>query len=319
MEGSDSSNGRLDYENLRDQITRRKLLLGAAALGGGSILRAQTESTRPDGINHLAQAENRLLGAAELINNTDLADPRQTPILYDEISNTVDSVTNVLGQHGSDGGQGKQEIASLRAAIDYYNTLATALNTGATLSGNLADSERNVLYQKGSLGYDPITEFDSEAFKESIGQLTQNRKNTDAITSEDRKLVPNQQQVIDSLSILRDVFDRHLTVQQSYLDTATAIEAGIRAQEKSQFDTARSKLTEAHESLNTGIPKMEVSYRFATAGLSLDQYATLLTLRQEGVSKLLNVCDESVPEHQRRAVTNTALGHFFEARRLVPT
>ena len=318
MEGSDSSNGGLNYENLRDQITRRKLLLGAAALGGGSILRAQSNSTQSDGTNHLTQAENRLVGVAELINNTDLADPRQTPILYDEISKTVDSVTNVLNQHGSDGGQVKQEISALRAAIDYYNTLATALNTGTTLLVNLADSERNVLYQKGSLRYDPITEFDAEAFKESIGQLPQNRKNADTITSKDRKLVPNQQQVIDSLSIQRDVFDRHLTAQQSYLDTATAIEAGIRAQEKSQFDTARSKLTEARESLNTGIPKMEVSYRLSTAGLSLDQYATLLTLRQEGVSKLLNVCEESVPEHQRRAVTNTALGHFFEARDLVP-
>ena len=317
MEGSDPSTEGLNYEDIRDQIARRKLLLGAAALGGGSILIAQADSTQSDGENHLAQAENRLVKVAELINSTDLADPRQSPKLYNEISKVVSSVNNILNQHISDKAQAKQKVSALRTATDYYNTLATTLNTGTTLLVNVADSERNVLYQKGSLKYNPITEFDSGEFKESIDKLTQNRKDADVVTYESRKLVPNQQQVIDSLSIQCDVFNRHLTAQQSYLDTAKAIEAGIRAQEKLQFDTAQSKLTEARESLNAGIPKTEVSYRLSTAGLSLDEYATLLTLRQEGVTKLLNVCEESVPEHQRRAVTNTALDHFFEARRLV--
>lgn len=317
MEGSDPSTDGLNYEDIRDLIARRKLLLGAAALGGGSILINQANSTKSDGANHLAQAEARLVKVAELIKATDLADPRQSPFLYNEISQVVNSVTNILNQHVSDRVQDKQEVSALRAATDYYKTLAATLNTGSILLENAAGSERNVLYQKGSLSYNPITEFDSGKFRESIDKLTQNRKDTDAVTYEGRKLVPNQQQVIDSLSIQCDVFDRHLTAQESYLDTARAIQAGIRAQEKLQFDTARSKLTEARESLNTGIPETEVSYRLSTVGLSLDEYATLLTLRQEGVMKLLTACEESIPEHRRRAVTNTALDYFFEARRLV--
>jgi len=57
--------------------------------------------------------------------------------------------------------------------------------------------------------------------------------------------------------------------------------------------------------------------RLSNTGLSIDQYATLLGLRREGVSKLLSVCDESVPEQERRTMANTALNHFFEARQIV--
>jgi hypothetical protein len=113
------------------------------------------------------------------------------------------------------------------------------------------------------------------------------------------------------------VFDRHLTAQQTYLDTAMTIESGIRAYEQSQYDAAQSKLSQARESLSEGIPRTEVSYRLSHAGLSLDQHTTLLDLRREGVSKLLDVCDESVSEQERRAVANTALNYFFEARQVI--
>lgn len=317
MRDPDRSTDGLNFEALREQIARRKLLWGALALGGGSILITQSDSRQKDDTDDLAKVETRLVEVAERINDADLVNPRETFSLHHEITQTVESVTNALDQHGSGGPQTEQRVSALNTAIDYYNTLATTLNTGTALLAQVADSELEVLNHKRSLGYDPVAVFDLGPFEESITRLTQAKKDPEAVSSKGRKLVPNQDQVIDSLGAQRDVFDRHLTAQQTYLDTAAAIESGIRAHEQSQFDTARSKLSEARESLSAGIPRTEGSYRLSNAGLTLDQYATLLGLRREGVSKLLSVCDGSVPEQQRRAVANTALNHFFEARRVV--
>ena len=186
-----------------------------------------------------------------------------------------------------------------------------------TLLTQVADSELEVLRHKRSLGYDPVTAFELRSFEESITRLAQSKKDPETVTSEGRTLVPKQSQVIDSLRVQRDVFDRHLTAHQTYFDTAIMIESGIRAYEQSQYNTAQSELSRARESLSTGIPQIEVSYRLSNAGLSINQYATLLNLRREGVSKLLSVCDESVSEKERRTVANTALNHFFEARQVI--
>lgn len=307
----------LDLEALREGIVRRKLLLGVVALGSGSILITQSDSTQKEDTDGLAQAETRLVEVAGQVNDANLANPRSAPILHNQITRAVESVTDALDQHGSDGSKTEPRVSALNAAIDYYNTLATTLNAGTSLLTQVADSELEVLRHKRRLGYDPVTAFDLESFEEAIMRLTRSKKNSGTVTSKGRKLVPSQSQVIDSLRAQRDVFDRHLTAQQIYLDTAIAIESGIRAYEQSQFATARSKLSEARESLSAGVPRTEVSYRLSNAGLSLNQYAILLDLRREGVSKLLDVCDESVPEQQRRAVANTALNHFFEARRVV--
>lgn len=317
MEESDRSTEGIDFEGLRDQIARRKLLLSAVAISGGSVLITQSNSTQKEETNHLAKAETQLVEAAGLINNADLVNPRENSILHDEISRAVESVTNILDQISSDGPQAEQRVSGLNTAIEYYNTLKRTFNVGTTLLTQVADSELDVLNHKRTLEYDPITEFDLDTLEESITRLTQVEKGSEAITSKGRKLVPDQQRVIDSLRAQRDVFDQHLTAQQTYLDTATAIEAGIRAHEQSQFDTARSKLTEVRESLSTGIPETELSYRLSNVGLSLDQYATVLSLRREGVSKLISICEESVPEQQSRAVANTALDQFFKARRVV--
>jgi hypothetical protein len=317
VEDSDRSTDGLDLEDLHEAIARRKLLLGVVALGGGPILITQSDSTQKEDADGLTQAETRLVELVGRINDADLANPRNAPILHNEISQAVESATDALSQHDSGGPQTEQRVSALNAAIAYYNTLATALNTGMSLLTQVADSEIEVLYHKRSFGYDPATTFDLETFEESITRLSRSKKEPETVTSKGRKLVPSQGQVIESLRIQYDVFDRHLTAQQTYLDTAATIEAGIRAHEQSKFDTARSKLTAARESLSTGIPRSEASYRLSTAGLSLDQYATVLGLRREGVSKLLSVCDESVPEQQRRTVANTALGHLFEARRIV--
>jgi len=167
------------------------------------------------------------------------------------------------------------------------------------------------------LGYDPATRFDTAAFNESISRLSEAKKDTAVVSSRESKLVPDQQQVVDDLQVQCTVYERHITAQQTYLDTAPAIEAGIRALETSNFDTAKSRLTEASESLTADIPEAESSYRLSHYGLSLDQYATLLDLRRQGVSKLLAVCDASVSAEQRQSVSNRALDLFFEARRIV--
>jgi len=314
---SDRSTEGFDLEDLREEVARRKLLLGVGVLGGGSLLITQSDSTQKEDIDELAQAETRFIDVAGQVNDADMANPREASFLHNEITQAVKSVTDTLDQHDSGGPQTEQRVSALNAAIDYYNTLARTLNTGTTLLSQVADSELEVLRHKRSLGYEPVTAFDLGSFGESITRLSQSKKDPETVTSNGRKLVPNQSQVINSLRVQRDVFDRHLTAQQTYLDTAMTIESGIRAHEQSQYDTARSKLSQARETLSSGIPRTELSYRLSNAGLSLEQYATLLGLRREGVSKLLSVCDESIPEKERRTVANTALNHFFEARQTV--
>jgi len=314
---SDRSTDGFDLEDFREEVARRKLLLGVAVLGGGSLLITQSDSTQKEDTDELAQAETQLVDVAERVKETDLANPREASFLHNEITQAVKPVTDTLDQHDSSGPQTEERASALNAAIDYYNTLASTLNTGITLLSQVAESELEVLRHKRSLGYEPVTAFDLGSFEESTTRLSQSKKDPETVTSDGRKLVPDQSQVTDSLRVQRDVFDRHLTAQQTYLDTAITIESGIRAYEQSQYDTAQSKLSQAHESLSAGIPRTEVFYRLSNAGLSLDQYVTLLGLRREGVSKLLDVCDESVPEQERRTVANTALKSFFEARQVV--
>lgn len=317
MVDSDRSTEGFDLEDLREEVARRKLLLGVAVLGGGSLLITQSDSKQKEDTDELDQAETRLVDVSGQVNDVDLANPREASFLHNEITQAVKSVTDALDQHDPGGPKTEQRAAALYAAIDYYNTLARTLNTGTTLLSQVADSELEVLRHKRSLGYEPVTAFDLGSFEESIRGLTRSKKDPETVTSNGRKLVPNQSQVIDSLRVQHDVFDRHLTAQQTYFDTAMTIKSGIRAHEQSQYDTARSKLSQARETLSSGIPRTELSYRLSNAGLSLEQYATLLDLRREGVSKLLSVCDESIPEGERRTVANTALNHFFEARKTV--
>jgi len=317
VEDPDRSTDGFDLEELREEVARRKLLLGVAVLGGGSLLITQSDSTQKEDTDELAQAETRLVDVAGQIHDADLANPREASFLHNEITQAVKSVTDALDQYDPGGPQTEQRVASFNAAIDYYNTLAMTLKTGTTLLSQVAESELEVLRHKRSLGYEPVTAFDLGSFEESIARLSQSKKDPETVTSNGRKLVPDQSQVIDSLRIQRDVFGRHLTAQQTYLDTAMTIESGIRAHEQSRYDTARSKLSQAREMLSSGIPRTELSYRLSNAGLSLEQYATLLDLRREGVSKLLSVCDESIPEKERRTVANIALNHFFQARQIV--
>jgi len=316
---SDRSTDGFDLEGLHEHIDRRELLsgLGMAVVGGGLMLVIQLDSTQKEDTDEVTQAETQLVDLAGQVNEANLDDPRESSFLHNKITQVVKLVTDTLDQHDSGGPQTEQRLSALNTAIDYYNTLAETLNTGITLLTQVADSEVEVLYHKRSLGYDPVTAFDLGSFEESITRLAQSKKDPETVTSEGRTLVPNQSQVIDSLRVQRDVFDQHLTAQQTYLDTAMTIESGIRAYEQSQYDTAQSKLSQARESLSAEISQTEVSYRLSSAGLSIDQYTTLLDLRRRGVSKLLGVCDESVSKQERRTVANTALNHFFEARQII--
>ena len=317
MEDSDRSTGGFDFEELRERIARRKFLIGGTALVGGLAFTNQSDTNRSKSEERLTQAEDRLAELAVTINDADLVDPRQSLQLNNDVTQVIKSVDDSLNQDLPEDPEIEQRVSALVAASEYYGTLAKTLDVAASLLTQIADLELIVLNHEGELGYDPATDFDTLAFNKSVKQLSKAEKNPDAVTSRDRKLVPEQQQVLDDLRSQRNIFESHLTAQKIYLDTAAAIEAGIRAHEKSRFDIARSALTDARKSLSSGIPNTDARYRLSSVGLSLDQYERLLRLRQKGVSKLLSVCNDSVPVQQRRSVANDALDRFFEARQIV--
>lgn len=313
MGDSDHADERLTLEALCERIDRRTLIaIAIAGIGGGSLLTSQ-----PDGDEHLTQAEDQLAELARRINDVDVVNPQQSGMLHDDVTMAVETVNEALRQDSSADSETKRRIAALTAAVDYYTELGSALNTATNLLTQLAESEFDVLNHQGTLGYDPAAKFDTVAFRESTARLSKAEKEPAAVTARDQKLVPDQHRVVDSLRSQRDVYELHITTQQTYLDTGTAIEAGMRALEQSRFDRARSLLTEVRDSLTTGIPTTNHRYRLFASGLSLDQYATLLTLRREGVTKLLNGCDPSLPVQQRQVVSDEAVDLFFEARRVV--
>lgn len=212
----------------------------------------------------------------------------------------------------------EHRISALEAATEYYSELVTVLDTATNLWARVSNAEAAVLNHEGTLEYNPATEFDTTPLNESITRLSTNENEQGGVNSQGRKLVPNQEQVLNSLRSQRDIYEQHITAQQTYVDTATTIEAGIRAYEKSRFDAARSKLTDTRNLLTAGMPSAKYHpYRLHQTGLSLEQYASLLTLRREGVKKLLNVCEPSLPAQQRRSASNEALDIFFEARQVV--
>lgn len=312
MGHSDSPDERFDLKELREWISRRKLLIGAATVGGGLLLTSQ-----PDSDEHLTRAEDRLGELATTIDAADVVDPQQSWRLSDAVTEAVASVNDALDRDLEEDRETKERLAAINAATEYYINLGNTLDTATNLLTRIATSERVVLKHEGTLGYDPASEFDTSAFEETIARLSKAEKEPAIVTVGEGSLIPDQQQVVDALRAQRDVYKLHITAQQAYLDTATTIEAGTRALERSRFDGARSILIEAQESLTAGIPTAKYPYRLFSTGLSLEQYVTLLTLRREGVTKLFSGCEPSLPVQQRRAVSDEAVALFFEARRVV--
>lgn len=310
---SDCTDEGLTLEELRERISRRKLVAIAIGLvGGRSLLTGQ-----PDRDEHLTRGEDRLAELATRINDVDVVNPQQSWRLHDDVTTAVETVNETLRQESSADSETKRRIVALTAAVDYYTELGGTLGTATNLLTQLAESEIDVLNHEEALEYVPAAEFDTVAFRESIARLSKAEKESAAVTARGQKLVPDQHRVIDALRSQRDVYELHITTQQTYLDTGTAIEAGMRALEQSHFDRARPVLTEVRDSLTSGTPTTNYRYRLFASGLSLDQYATLLALRRKGVTKLLNGCAPSLSVQQRQAVSNEAVDLFFEARRVV--
>jgi hypothetical protein len=255
---------------------------------------------------------------ATTLSETDVADPYSSWGLRNEIETALNSVNQVLSEDFPDEPEIQQRLSALRAATEYYSTLLTSLTAADSLFGSVSDSGPNVLKQTGELDYDPASKLDSSSFEQSIGQLAAAEKAPSEVTSEGRTLVPDQQAVLDALRTQREIFDRHIRAQQSYLDSATPIEAGVRAYEQSRFADARANLADAQEALLTDISGTGGAYQLSNNGLTLDQYRELFSLRQNGVAQLLDASKESVPKDERQSAVNSAINTFFEARSLVP-
>lgn len=313
MDELDRSDNDLNIDTIREHVGRRELLGGALTLVSGFLILSSQESSD----EHLKRAESRLAKLAASIDNADLMDPQQNAQLYDKTTGAIESVNVALSQDSTDEPQIKQRIAALEAARDYYTEVEKVLDAAINLKTQVAESESTVLDHKDTLGYDPTSEPDTTAFKRSITSLSEVRREPAAATSQYRELVPDKERVLDSLRSQLSVYEQHVSAQQTYLDTAVAIEAGVRAHEQADFDAARSSLTKARKSLTAGIPTMKRSYRVSYFGLSLGQYAKLLTLRRKGVRKLLGVSEASVPVQQRRAVADESIDLFFDARQIV--
>lgn len=313
MGESDGSDERPDLSRILERIGRRKLIVGAVGgLTGALIISDQYESH-----DQITPAENQFFELAESLNDADLKNPQQSPRLHDKVVGAVDSVGETLDQVSPEDPQTEERISVLNAALEYYTELGETLGTATSLLGEVSDSELAVLHHQRDFGNHAPDNIEKGRFEESIGRLSQAEKEPAAVTSEDRKLVPDQEQVVESLRAQAKVYELHITAQQSYLDTATSIESGMRAHEQSRFDTARSKLGQARGSLTDAIPTTNYRYRLFHTGLSLDQYAKLLDLRRKGVVKLLETSNSDHPEQNRRSVSDEAVDFFFEARRVV--
>jgi hypothetical protein len=180
---------------------------------------------------------------AVTLTETDVVNPHSNWDLRNKIETALNSVNQILSEDFPGEPEIQQRINALRTATEYYSTVVTSLTAADSLFGSVSDSEPNVLKQTGDLNYDPASKLNSSSFEQSLGQLAANIKAPSEVTSEGRALVPDQQAVLDALRTQREIFDRHIRAQQSYLDSATPIEVGVRAYEQSRFADARATLT----------------------------------------------------------------------------
>ncbi|GAB6878352.1 hypothetical protein JCM17823_06260 [Halorubrum gandharaense] len=308
----------IDAEDVREQITRRRLLVGGAAIGGAPLLLGQNTETEPTPEDQIKTAETRFARVATTLNEADVADPNSSWDLHNEVESGLNTVNQVLSEDFPDDPKIKQRLSALRTATGYYSTLLTSLGAADSLYISVGESELEVLNHTGELDYNPTSKLDTASFEQSISQLSDAKKSPSEVTSEGRTLVPNQQAVLGSLRTQREVFDRHIRAQQSFLDSATAIETGIRAYEQSRFDDAEANLTDAQDALRPDISGTEGAHQLSNMGLTLGQYSELFSLRQDGVDQVLDASRESISEDERQAAINSALNTFFEARNLIP-
>jgi len=238
--------------------------------------------------------------------------------LHNEVDTAVDTVAPILNQDFPNDPEIAQRVSSLRTAKEYYSTFVMSLAEAESTSRAIDNTETDVLNHGVDTELNPKNELETTSFEQSITQLADAERDPSEVTSQGRTLVPNQQAVVSALQTQQGVFERHIRAQQSYLDSATAIETGVRAFEQSRYDDSQANLLDARDSLLPSISESGESYRVSTRGLTLDQYEELFRLREEGVSELLAVSKESISESEQRSVANTALNRFFEARRLLP-
>ena len=308
----------IDAEDIGEQITRRRLLIGGGAIGGGSLLLGQDRETEPTPEDQLTSAETRFATVATTLNEADAADPNSSWDLQNEVEAGLNAVNQILSEGFPDDPKIEQRLSALRTATTYYSTLLTSLAAADSLYISVGDSELEVLNHTGQLDYSPTSKLDTASFGQSIAQLADAEKSPSEVTSEGRTLLPDQQAVLESLRTQREVFDRHIRAQQSFLDSATTIEAGIRAYEQSRFDDAEAILADAHETLLSDISGTDGDYQLSKMGLTLGQYSKVFSLRQDGVAKVLEASRGSTSEEKRQSAINSALNTFFEARNLIP-
>jgi hypothetical protein len=310
-DADDPDDGR-GLDGFLENMGRREVLAALGLTGVIGVSVGQSDSSK-----HLTEAENRFADLAAAINEADLVAPRTSERLTTQIVAARETAEDALAQSSEGDSETEQRRAALRAATDYYARLARTLDRANDLREALAGTEPVVLYHDGSVKFDPANDFETTDLGAAITTLADAAKDTDDVTPRDRRLLPDQQYVVDSLTHQRAILDRHIAAQQAYLDSATSIEAGVRAYEQSNFEAARTALTTARESLVDGTPETDHHYRLRSDSLSLGQYATLLSRRHKAVTRLLDVADAAVPVRERQSAADEALDLLFEARQMV--
>lgn len=302
--------------SLPDVLSRRNLLIGGAvattgSIGGGLWLFQQSDRENP-----LAAVEDRFFATATTINDTTLANPRQNGVVHREAAAAVNAIDDLQDDSLPDDSETEQRVTALRRAADYYRTLLSTLEVGQTLTNDIVTTERDVVTNPGDTASATLTSLDTNTFGDDISQFADLDTDAELLTPDGQPLIPNHESVIDGLYTQQTILANHLTAQQAYLETASTIEAGMRALEDAHFETARETLREARETLTAGIPELKTEYGLGSRRLSLQQYAELLDSRRQGVSRLLAIAQASTPAQHRRAIS-AALDRFFEARSIV--
>lgn len=209
MGDRDSVFSDIDEADIRDQVTRRHLLVGGAAVAGavgvGSGFLGQDEDTEPTPAGRLTTAEKRFAALATTLNEKDVANPNVSGVLRDKVEETLNSVNQILSEDFPDEPEITQRLTALRTAAEYYSTLLTSLAAASSISSSVGDSELNVLKHTGELDYEPASKLDTDSFEETIAQLAAAEKAPSAVTSKGRTLVPDQQTVLDALRTQREI------------------------------------------------------------------------------------------------------------------
>lgn len=324
-------------------IGRRDVLKGILpVIGAGWVFRNQFP-TSSNARSRLSDAEDSATGLAERLTATDLRDPLAMSGLTPMMESTIETIDGVLHDGTVTKGVWIAEkrrqvadalsilpgiapppaeshpttrVARLKAALAYYQSLNEVLQYAASTQREVAAIESPALNHGIRPEQAPPNILDTD---EMETRAEETRKTGDRMVDDvsTDSLLPDTERVAAQLTTQAQIQYQLSKAIQAYLDTGELIQTGARWHEREKLDKAKEQFHAAKEQIPEAVHESDQAYAISNDGLTLHEYRTLLTMRGEGLDKLITACSSEVDANKQAALFNAGLSHLIDARGVI--